>query len=314
MFGKKKPQGNTVLLLDIESGSVAVALVDLSKEQPQILSYQRQHLPLTQRRSGGDSIRLLEQTLAHSLRHIAEVAARMRAHAPAQPLGNVGRAVVFLAAPWGTPNLASGTPEYAPGIRKHIQAAVAAAFGGIPVSFYTSADALAFGSRAIGKHTDTMAVSLRGELLELLLLSKAGPLAYSTVPLGSRSILRTLQTHGALSEHEARSILNLTKHKDDLWYEPLLAAGRHLSDTFADGAELLLPAGAATSLVVVAEQPLGEWFAKHIADNPRMPALFSDEATVEVLLPYHMADHIALGVMNDPYLLLESLFVHTNAL
>ena len=146
-------------------------------------------------------------------------------------------------------------------------------------------------------------------MLELLLLNGGSAQAYSTQPLGSRSILRTMQTHGALSEHEARSMLNLAKHKSDLQYEPLVAAGRHLSDTFADGVELLLPAGTATSVVVIGEQPLGEWFAKNIADNPRMSNLFDTDSTVEALLPYQLREHIDVGAVHDPFVLLETLFI-----
>ena len=309
MFGNKKVTGNTVLILDIESGSVATALVDLAKQVPHIVSYQRQQLPLSQSRSGGDISRALEQTLSLSLRHSAEVAARMRVHAPEQGMGQVAKTIVFLAAPWGSPNLIVGGPQYAPGIRQYVKESVEAAFGDLPVSFYTAADAVLYGSRKLGKHTDTIAVSLRGEMLELLLLNEGATQGYSTVPLGSRSILRTLQTHGAMSEHEARSLLNLTKHKDDWQYEPLLAAGRHLSDSFADGVELLLPAGTASNLVVVGEQPLGEWFAKHIADNPRLANLFSEESTVEALLPFQLKGHIEQGTVHDPFVLLETLLV-----
>lgn len=312
MFGKKKAvankSGGTVLILDVESGSVASALVDLSKAQPHILAYQRKHLPLTQTRSGDTMTRALEQSLAHTLKHSAEVAARMRVHAPAQDLGRISRAVVFLAAPWGQPNLASGGPQFVPGIRQYIKEAVEAHFGDVPVAFYTSADALVYGSRAAERHIDTLTVSLRGELLELMLLNEAGPQAYGTVPLGSRTILRTLGAHGLLSEHEARSMLNLTKHTSDAPYEPLVAAGRHLSDSFAEGALLLLPAGMVTSVVVVAEQPLGEWFAKSIADNPTMADLFLEGTTAEALLPHHVAGMVGLGSVKDPFVLLEALF------
>ena len=312
MFGKKKATGNTVLILDIESGSVATALVDLSKQVPQIVSYQRQQLPLTQSRSGSDIIRALEKTLAHSLQHASEVAARMRVHAPEQGLGKVAKAVVFLAAPWGSPNLTSGVSQYVPGIRQHIKDSVETTLGDLPVSFYTAADALLYGSRKLDKQVDTIAVSLRGEILELLLLNELGVGGYSTVPVGSRSIVRTLQTHGAMSEHEAKSLLTLTKHKDDWYYEPLLAAGRHLSDSVAEGIELLLPAGNASSLVVVGEQPLAEWFAKNIADNPRVSNLFSEESTVEALLPFQLKGHIEQGTVHDPFILLETLLVGDN--
>jgi len=309
MFGKKKAASGTVLILDVESGSVAAALVDLSKPTPQIISYQRQHLPLTQSRSGSDITRLLEKTLEHSLTHVAEVAARMRVHAPGHNIGRISKAFVFLSAPWGSPNLATGGPQYVPGIRQYIKEAIETACGDMPVSFYTSADAIVYGSRAIEKHIDTLAVALRGEMLELLLLNAGGTGAYSTVPLGSRSVLRTMQAHGALSGHEAHSMLTLAKHKGNLYYEPLLAAGRHLSDTFADGVQLLLPAGSATSIVVVGEQPLGEWFAKSIADNPRVSELFTEDSTVEALLPFHLEGRIGQGTVHDPFILLETMFL-----
>ena len=244
------------------------------------------------------------------MRHSAEVAARMRVHAPSQQFGNITKAIVFLAAPWGVPNLSKGASQYAPGIREYIKTSVQAAFGDIPVSFYTSADALVYGSHALGKDRDTLTVALRGEIVELLLLNKAGAKAYGTVPQGARSVLRTLQSHGTLSEHEARSMMVLTKHADDFYYEPLLAAGRHLSDTFAEAAEQLLSAGDATSLVVVGEQPAGEWFAKHIADNPFISELFNQDATVEALLPFHIAGRVEQGNVQDPFILLEALFVN----
>ena len=155
MFGKKKAAGNTVLLLDIESGSIASALIDMSGTEPRILSYQRQHMPLAQNRSAVEMTRSLEQYLDHTLRHVAEVAARMRIHAPLQSKGEISRAIIFLAAPWGMPNLNAKTPQYMPGIRQYVKEGIEAAFGTVAVSFYTSADALVFGSQTIGKHADT---------------------------------------------------------------------------------------------------------------------------------------------------------------
>jgi hypothetical protein len=284
-------------------------LVDLSNAQPQIISYQRQHMPLTQTRSGSAITTALEQTLEHSLRHAAEVAARMRVHAPEHHLGDISKTVVFLAAPWGMPNLTTGGPQYMPGIRQYIKESLEASFGDIPVSFYTSADAIVYNSRALGKHVDSLAVSLRGEMLELLLMGESGPKGYSTVPVGSRSIVRTLQSHGTLTEHEARSMVALTKHNNDLYYEPLIAAGRELSDRFADGVELLIPAGSATSVITIGEHPTGEWFAKAIAENPRVADLFTEESTVEALLPHHLHDHIAQSNIDDPFVLTEAVFV-----
>lgn len=314
MFGKKKAaatgaKGSTVLVLDVESGSVASALLRLSPSgNPAFLAYERQEMPLSPTVHSAKISLSLEQTLRHSLLYISEVAARMRTHAPELGYGNLSSAVVFLAAPWGVPNLTVRASEYVPGIRDYIKEQIQAAVGNIQVTFYTSADSIAYGSRVLGKHEDTIVASLRGELLELLLLNATGPRGYGTVPLGSRSVLRTLQTHGALTTHEARSMLALTQHHDHS-YEPLLAAGRHLSGHFADGAALLLPANQATSILVVGERALGDWFAKHIAEDPRVTELFSEDSTVEALHPRHMSSLVEVGRVNDPFMLLEGLFV-----
>lgn len=300
----------TVLVLDIESGSVASALVHVPADgAPKISAYHRKELPLLASRTGSDIAASLEKTLLHALSYMSMVAARMRGHAAAQKFGTVTGAAVFFAAPWGTPNLSTGKASYIPGMRAFTKEQVQAAFGDIPVSFYTSADAIAYGSRMIGKHQDTLVAMLRGELIELLLLNEHGPQAYSTTPVGSRSILRTLKTHGALSEHEARSMLALARHKEDLRYEPLLAAAHHLGDTFAEAAALLLPAGTPTGIVVVGEHPLGEWFAKNIAANARVADIFDEDATVEAIRPYHLGGLLEPGAVNDPFMLMESLFI-----
>ncbi len=312
MFGKKKAsaaQGGTVLILDIESGSVATALVDMSKAQPQIMYAHREHLPLLPSRSGSTIANALEKSLAHTLQRASEIAARMRLHSTEQPLGHVARVAVFLAAPWGSPDLVKGNSKFVPGIREYIKEKVEASFGTAPVSFYTSADALTHNHKVTGGGSDTVAVALRGELLELLFLSNDMVRAYTTVPLGSRSILRTLQTHGALSEHEARSMLRLQKHTSNAQYEPLQAASKHLSDAFVDSAALVLPLKSNATILIVAEQPMGEWFAKSIADNSRVLTVFVPESTVEAFLPYHVADHVGQSGVEDPFILTETLFL-----
>lgn len=310
MFGKKKTVGTTVLILDIESGSVAVALVHVpGTGMPKVIAYKREQVPLLSTRSSSTIAISLEKALMHSLSYIAEVAARMRLYAGTEPFGTVKSAVVFFAAPWGTPNLATRKAAFVPGMREFTASEIRSIFGDIAVSFYTSADALVYGNGRIGRSADTLIASMRGELLELLLVNNGGPEAYSTVPLGTRSILRTLKTHGQLNEHEAHSMLVLAHAADDMAYEPLAAAGHHLSETFAEGAALLVPAGAATNIVVVGEHPLGEWFARNLAQNKRVTDLFAEESTVEALRAHHMGVLLEPTPVQDPFILLESLFV-----
>jgi hypothetical protein len=295
MFGKKGTGNESTVLL---SGT----------ELPKIISFQREPLPLTPSLFSGELTRGLEKSLGHSLKYTREVAAHMRVHAPAAGLGQVSKAVVFLAAPWGVPNLTTRGPEYLPGMREFIKREVEASFGDIPVTFFTSADALAFGSKALGRHVDALVTALRGEMIELLLMDGDQAKGYSTLPLGSRSVLRTLQTHGALSKHEASSILTLANSHGHA-YEPLTAAGRNLSEHFANGVKLLLPAGSATKVVVVAEHPMGEWFAQHLAEDPKVSDLFSENSIVEAIRPHHLGQHLSLGAIDDPFIMLESIFV-----
>jgi len=302
-----------VLLLDIESGSVASALIRLSLgHEPRVLAYQRQDLPMQATRHSGDMTRSLERALAHSLAHTSEVAARMRQHTgigfTGSIVGNIERAAVFLAAPWGTPNLASGNPEYAPGMREHIQRQIQGLFGDIPVSFFTSADSIAYSAMAVGKDEAFLVAAVRGELCELVLLEKSGPQGYSTVPLGSGSVWRTLMSHGLLSKEEARSRLRLA-HANNVPYEPLLAAARHVNEQVALGIELLTRAGTPQHIMVVGEHPLGEWFAQNLADDPHVADLFGENGTVEALRPHHLGRRVEAGAVDDPFILLEALFI-----
>src|SRR3989338_4938795 len=84
MFGlgkKKKVDVRTVLLLDIESGSVGAALVRLSAaQQPRMFGARRAQVPVEHTRTGAGLVQSIGQVLKKTLYEIAEAATRLRFH------------------------------------------------------------------------------------------------------------------------------------------------------------------------------------------------------------------------------------------
>jgi len=310
MFGDKKA-GRTVLLLDIESGSVGSALLNLSKKSgPYLYGYNRLQAPLQQARSSESLFAALNKTLDQSLLQTAEVAARMRTHSP--HLGSVEHIAVFFSAPWGTPDLTAGKPVFGSGLIEHIKNSLNNYFGEARASFHTSADALAFNAHKFTSSPDVLLAALRGELMEMLLFTDARVVAYGTAPIGTHTILRTLKAHGGLSEHESRSLLKLLEHGDQS-YEPLIASGEHARKEFANAAALVLQHGTPTSIVLMGEQPLADWFAKRIAEEESLAALFPENTTVEALRQHYFGAPLATSAISDPFLLAEAAYVDARA-
>jgi hypothetical protein len=308
MLGKKKAAHKTVLILDIESGSVAGALLHFSSNaEPRLFAYKRVHLPVTMQPAVLQS-HSLEHALTQVLHHASTVASRMRTHAPHTKAGEVVEVSAFLAAPWGTPNFLENKSSFLPGIREFITQEVKALFGDAKISFHTSADSIAYGALQMGRAESVLA-SLRGELVELLHIDESVPVSYGTTPGGVHALLRTLKVHDRMSEHEARSALLLLNHHHDRAYEPLTAAGRELSSTFADTVKVLLERAPARHVLVLGDGELSGWFAKTIADEPKLAGLFADDSTVEPVYPHLGLANRFNTPIRDPFVLLAALFV-----
>ena len=102
-FGRKKPEGKTVLLLDVENGSVAAGLARLEPEgQPRIFGALRKNLPLSQSPTAASLTHAVTKAAREVLHHASTVAARMRGSEKLAPLGVVSSTNIFLSAPWTT--------------------------------------------------------------------------------------------------------------------------------------------------------------------------------------------------------------------
>ncbi len=77
-WGKKSPD-KTILILDVENGSVGSALVRLSPDkQPKLFGEARFNTPLGMSRSGEKLSKDIEEAAREALRNASEVAARIR--------------------------------------------------------------------------------------------------------------------------------------------------------------------------------------------------------------------------------------------
>jgi len=307
-FGKKSPD-KTILLLDVESGSVGSALVRLSPgKQPKLFGEARFAAPLGMRRSGAQMAGAVEEAAREAVRHASTVAARVRADKKVSELGEVGHAAFFLSAPWGTPNLSEGRPHFLPSMTDALATEVARSFGYISSSLYTGAGAAAFGARATMGEEPCLVCVVTGEVSELMRMDKEGVVAHATIPTGSNNLLRTLQTHGGLSKEEAYSATQLafdTPHTR----EPFKAAAAHFAGHFKDAAQALFLPGDVLRIHVVAAEPASSWFARVLSQDEELAELFPQGGEVRAVRPRHFSAHIAAHVERpDVMLMFAALF------
>ncbi len=321
LFGKKKKdtpaRERTVLVVDVENGSVGTALVRLvPQKQPKMFGETRILSPLGSRVTGASLSQDIQHAARSAIRNAGEVAARVRLHPKTQALGTVDSVAVFLAPPWGKPNLEGGRPDFMPEMSDYLRKEVSAVLDEVPVSLYTAAGTAAFGNRSLFAPDPCLVCNITGEVSELMRMDGHGVVGHATIPTGSHALLRTLRTHGGLSEAEARSAAKLpfnTKH-------PAAEASRFAAQEFAthfkDAAKELLSPGDVLRVRVIAHEPSAEWFAQALSADESLAELFPEGGEVRALRAHHLTPHIeAHAEVPDLLLMLEALFVDsaTNA-
>lgn len=307
LFGRKKVEGKTFLLLDIESGSVGGALLRIEEgEAPKLFAEQRIQLLADDTRDAHSlRQRAANATLAVA-RGLAEVAARMRGHEATAPIGTVTRAAAFLAAPWGTPNLAVGKPTFNEELMDTVHATAAATFD-VPLNFHAHASAALHGTRALLPYEPTYLICMPGgEVTEILSVEQGTVRSYGTLPVGRHTMVRTLRSHAGLSEPEARSALRLSASH---LQEPLRAAGQHIAQEFGSLARDL-NWHAHERVYSVAHD--GEWFAQALAQS-NVAKQFPPDAVVRHVRASHASPHFAAHATTpDLPLMFDALFVDSH--
>lgn len=321
LFGKKKQAEKTVLIVDVENGSVGVALARLSSaEAPKLFSQRRVQVSSLPVRDSALLARKVEKALVEVLSYAAEVAARVRLHPSAFEVGEISRIIFFLHAPWVAVNVTEPgkvSLDAQDDILFMLKQVVAAYFDGVPVSYQS------FGSRIpsvvsgmFNTGDDVLFINITGEVMELAKARKGSLMGHATIPTGVHTFVRTLGVHSGMSEAEARSVLRLMKHTEApshaSWGEAFHAAGNQLLEESRDVlGELLGTYSSAHGIYVVAPEPaLGEWFARAITDDEGLSELFPEGSTARAVHPHHAKPFLgAHSQIPDIPLALEALSV-----
>ncbi len=310
LFGRKKEEGKTFLVFDVETGSVGGALVRTDPESaPRLFGETRIDLPAGASRDAHTLRERAGSAVENVAQGLLEVAARLRGHESA-PIGVIARSAFFLAAPWGVPDLAAGTPRFSDELIVRARAALGA--HGIPSSFHARASAALHGARALLPYEDTYLLLMpSGEIIEALSVEGGAVASYGTMPVGRHTLLRTLTSHGSLHEHEARSALRAFSLGGARAHaaEPLRAAGEHIAAQFNDLAHAHGWHGHDRVYTIAHE---GDWLARTLAQSAAATR-FSPGATVKHIRPEHLSEHFSQHAQNpDLSLMLGALFVDSH--
>jgi hypothetical protein len=307
LFGKsKKGAEETVLVVDVESGSVAAALVVLSPgEIPKLFAESRVVLPIQKILDVSVLAGSVERGVREALRAPSLLAARLR-NAAGQDLklrqklsrmGAVSRAVLFFGPPWAALQEQRGSLVWSrePALARTLRQEIEATFGPIPIAEYSFGQAASGTAQRLFERPDEVLLcTITGEVAELLLMSGGAPHSYATIPAGSHTLLRTLGSHAGVSAHEARSALALARRGDvGHLHEPLAAAALEFSGQFGAAAAAMQTTQPVREILVFGPEPIGEWFARALTRLP-LTAPFDANSAVRALHTRHLGSHVTV--------------------
>ena len=307
LFGRNQAQARdkTVVILDIENGSVGSALARLGADgSVRLLGEWRAHMPIRAGRDAGALADETERYAREGIRHMSELAARTRQSAY-PGLGVVSNISVFMSPPWGKPNLETGRPDFVPYLQDMLRRESGAYFD-LPLNFYTGAGAAAQAMRVVSPAEDKYLVCIvTHEMTELLLVYNGAVAGVATIPHGINLPLRTLKAHGGFSDSEARSLLRLGGYEGQA-LTAINASTEHYAEEFKSAARELFDAYAPECVWVLS--PMGEYFARALSQS-NLADLFPQGGTVSALRPHHLEPHHPDAAEHDLFLVLEALYV-----
>ncbi len=317
LFGTKKPDARTLLLLDVEQGSVGSALVRLSPgEAPKLFGETRVPLRILPTRDAVTLLRETREALRKALAYVVEVGSRLR-NAPSRSrpssilhdIGEISHTAVFLGAPWGAPDFEGEMPAFVASIREMVGGSIEESLGPLSHNFYTAAGGILSGSSRVLPHDTYLLCMVGGELSELMLLRDGVAAGYASAPVGRHALVRTLRAHG-LSDEESHSVLQLDS--GGLFAEPLSLAARHWAGHIADAASPLLARAGTNRIWVLAHggsKDASDWFARALSVNDDFNKLFPSGGELRALRSSYITPHIAAHALApDLRLSLEALY------
>ncbi len=295
LFPKKQPAGERiVLLLDIENGSVGAGLVRLSPlHAPKLFGEVRKHTRIPKTHDSELLAKEVEKAAGEALAHIQEVAGRVRLHAQLAPLGKIERGAVFLRAPWVHVDFNdAGRPETSAvdTFLDSVKQLGGSILGDLPTSFHSFGVSAGPILHSLFDIEDRSVICmLGGEVTELFVTDSTGVHGYATIPLGTHTVIRTLQTHNGLSEAEVYSLLRLPRSAST---ETLHTSASHMLGEFMSVLRALLYKDPSKHVFVVGEEPFTEWLAQVLAHKD-LGDIFTERGEVRTVGRHHVAPYLA---------------------
>ncbi len=316
LFGTKKvPAEKTVLIVDIENGSVGAGLVRITPgKQPKLFAETRVAFSNIQTLSAEKLLKETDKALREALSRTAIVAARMRNHQKLAPVGEVSAISVFVASPWALPSISGHTLNWTieKALQDEVRKALLDTFGTTPASFHAAGVASAHATGKLFQNIPPLLLcAVHGEVSELSIVDGGQVLAHATMPLGSNLFTRTLRTHGGYSPAEAQSLLRLsrmTRHETPA-EEALYASSNEFASMFNTAAKPLVAHTPVGGILVIAREPVGEWVAQNLGTND-LSSTFDEGTTIQALHTHHLAPHLAAHATKpDLACMIEALFI-----
>jgi hypothetical protein len=325
LFGKGRRTEETVLVVDVESASVAAALVVLAPhELPKLFAEVRVLLPLTKTLTAGALAQEVELAVGQAVAAVSLTAARLRNATGTDAklkqklmrMGEVSGAILFLSPPWAAPEQSRRDLVWThePAVFASIKREIEGVFGRIPVTVHAFGEAAIKSLYALFEQSeDYLLCTVTGEMTELSLISQGLLQGHATIPTGSHLPVRTLSTHAGLSMHEAHSALALARETNESMPlgSVITAAGGEFSGRFADAARNIAQDTLIGEVLVIGLEPQGEWFARALAGAP-ITRPFDTTSTVRALHTRHLIPYVTAHASSpDIILMLETVFIAT---
>jgi hypothetical protein len=303
MFFEPRPPSKTVILLDVEQGSVGGALLHLKPEhQPKLFGQTRKILPLAASLSTAGLMGAIEKAAAEVLEQVSIIAARIRSHEKFEAWGTPERLHVFFSAPWA--RLESDW-KFEAQLREALNSASETFFEHIALTYHPLGRVLLPLGQTLIPEEKMLIVAVGGEITEVFLIHDGSIVGHATMPSGHNLLLRTLKTHGGLTTAELHSIVKLSPPHIK---EPLEAAGVHFAEEFKDLARQLIGDDDICSVLVVAHEPHGVWYAKTLGGEV-LRELFPHGGTVRALRGHHLTRYVETPPHHDLLLMAQAIFV-----
>ncbi len=283
------------LVIDVESGSVGVAVVSSTAGVGSVEFSNRILFPFSSKK------RSAEELISQTLQSTRAILSRLGAHA-----GGVEHVLVVYHAPWS--NKSSEAPyAWAPrSLCGPLLAILTQYVGAVPVTQTSSSTVAATITKGILPHTQHLIHSLTGEQSETILTHEGKVMAHATSPNGTNFIHRSLATHAGLSEHQARSALGSNASH-------LIEAFSSIAHHFIDELSTLSRSFSLTELprdlIVIAPEPYGQWLAKSLSQSQLLTSIkHFEDGTIRALRPLHFATALQTTAPRDVFLNLAATY------